>query len=122
MRNLLIASTIALAASINLATAQNAPETSPQATQPSEQTNQPSESGAMMRGMMGGRMMRRGSGEGSREGRMMMAHMMARTTAAIFHIRRGDTSIFIKCADNESTQACVAAAGTLLDKFNPPRP
>ena len=76
----------------------------------------------MMRGMMGGRMMRRGSGEGSREGRMMMAHMMARTTAAIFHIRRGDTSIFIKCADNESTQACVAAAGTLLDKFNPPRP
>jgi len=76
----------------------------------------------MMREMMGGRMMGRKEGERSRGGRMMMAHMMAHTTGAIFRIQRGDTSIFIKCAENESTQACVAAAGTLLDKFNPPRP
>jgi hypothetical protein len=50
--------------------------------------------------------------------------MMSRTSAAIFRIRRGDTSIFIKCAENEPTQGCVAAAGTLLDKLNPqtPRP
>ena len=68
----------------------------------------------MMRGMMGGGMPGREMGEHMR-GMMMMAH----TSAAIFRIRRGDTSIFIKCAENESTQACIAAAGTLLDKFNP---
>jgi hypothetical protein len=95
-----------LAASIGIAKAQNDPATPPQTTQPSER-------GAMMRGMMGGEMPGREMGEHSREGPMMMA----RTTAAIFRIRRGDTSIFIKCADNESTQACIAAAGTLLDKF-----
>ena len=74
-----------------------------------------------MRGM-GGQMEGREMGERSRESPMMMAHMMAHTTGTIFHIRRGDTSIFIKCAENESTQACVTAAGALLDKFNPPRP
>lgn len=122
MRNLLLASTtVVLAASIGIAQAQNAPATSPQ-------TIQPSERGAMMPGMMGGRTMggempAREMGERSREGSMRMAHMMmAHTTGAIFRIRRGDTSIFIKCAENESTQACVTAAGALLDKFNPPRP
>jgi predicted lipid-binding transport protein (Tim44 family) len=115
MRKLLLTSTtIALAASIGVAKAQNAP---PQTTQPSEQT-QPSERGAMMPGMMGGRMMGRDMGERSHERRMMMAQ----SPAAIFHIRRGDTSIFIKCAENESTQACITAAGTLLDKFNSPTP
>jgi hypothetical protein len=70
----------------------------------------------MMRGMMSGETPGREMGEHQ----MMMAH----TSAAIFHIRRGDTSIFIKCADSEPTQACVAAAGTLLDKLNlqTPRP
>jgi len=121
MRNLLLAGTMALAASIGLARAQNAPETPPQAAQPSEQATQPSEGGAMMGATTGGRMMRRGSGRGSREPRRMMARMMAQTTGAMFRVRRGDTSIFIKCAENESTQACVAAAGTLLDKFNPSR-
>jgi len=29
----------------------------------------------------------------------MMMHMMAQFTGAIFHIRRGDTSIFIRCAE-----------------------
>jgi hypothetical protein len=75
----------------------------------------------MMRGMMGDQMPGGEMGEHWREGAMMM---MARTNAAIFRIRRGDTSIFIKCAENEPTQACVTAAGSLLDKFNPqtPRP
>ena len=73
-----------------------------------------------MRGMMGGEMPGREMpgremGEHWREGPMLMAH----TNAAIFRIRRGDTSILIKCAENESTQACVTAAGTLLDKVNP---
>jgi hypothetical protein len=93
----------------SMAHAQNAPGTSPQPTQ--------SERGPMtMRGMMGGEMPGHEMGEHS----MMMSH----TSAAIVRIRRGDTSIFIKCADNEPTQACVAAAGTLLDKLNPqaPRP
>ncbi len=115
---LLASTTIALAASIGVAKAQNAPGTSPQTAQPSEQTTQPSERGVMMPGMMGGRMMGREMGEHSRERHMMMAQ----TPAAIFHIRRGDTSIFIKCAENESTQACITAAGTLLDKFNSPTP
>ena len=113
MRKLLLASTMLLAASIGVAKSQNTPGT--------PETAQPSERGAM-RGMMGGEMPGRETGERSREERMMMTHMMAQTTGAIFHIRRGDTSIFIRCAENESTQACVTAAGTLLDKFNPPRP
>jgi hypothetical protein len=67
--------------------------------------------------MMGG--MPRGEMGEHMHGMMAMAH----TSAAIFRIRRGDTSIFIKCAENESTQACIAAGGTLLDKFNPqPKP
>lgn len=123
MRTLLLAgTTMVLAASIGIAQAQNAPGTSPQTTQPSEQTTQPSEGGAMMPGMMGGRMMgggMRGRETGEHEGRRMM---MAHTSAAVFHVRRGDTSIFIKCAENESTQACITAAGTLLDKFNPQPP
>ena len=98
---LLSGAAIALVGS--MAHAQNAPGTSPQP-------------GPSMRGPMGGEM----------PGHEMDEHsmMMPRTTAAIFRIRRGDTSIFIKCADNEPTQACVTAAGTLFDKFNPqtPRP
>ena len=116
MQKLLLArTTMVLAASISVAKAQNTQETPSQNTQPSER-------GGMMHGMMGGGMPGRGSGERH----MMMAHMMAQTTGAIFHIRRGDTSIVIRCAENESTQACVTAAGTLLDKFNspttPPKP
>ena len=107
---LLSGAAIALAGS--MARAQNAPGA------PSEQPGQSSERGPMMmRGMMGGMMGDEGEMSERGERRMMM-----RTTAAIFRIRRGDTSIFIKCADNESTQACVAAAGTLLDKFNPQTP
>lgn len=126
MRKVLLATTMVLAASIGVAMAQNAAGTSPQPTEPSEQTAQPSdqtaqpsERGGMMSGMMGGRMM-----SGGMRGRRMGEHerpmmMMAQTTAAIFRIRRGDTSIFIKCAENESMQACITAAGTLLDKLNP---
>jgi hypothetical protein len=66
----------------------------------------------MTRGMMGGEMQGHEMGE---HPMMMMSH----TGAAIFRIRRGDTSVFIKCADNEATQACIAAAGTLLDKLTP---
>ena len=105
---LLSGAAIALAGSV--AHAQNAPATSSQPSQSSEHGSM------MMHGMMGGEM----PGHEMGEHRMMMP----RTTAAIFRIRRGDTSIFIKCADNEPTQACVTAAGTLFDKFNPqtPRP
>jgi hypothetical protein len=108
MRKFLLAgAAIALAGS--MAHAQNAPGA------PSEQPGQSAERGPMMRGMMGD------EDEAEMRERQMRMHT---TTAAIFRIRRGDTSIFIKCADNESTQACVAAAGALLDKFNPqtPRP
>lgn len=77
------------------------------------QTTRSSEGGAMMQGMMGGEMPGHEMAE-HRRGMMMMHH----TSAAIFRMRRGDNSIFIKCAENESTQACVAAAGMLLDKLN----
>ena len=112
MSKLLLASTgLVLAASIGVAMAQNAPGNPPQ-------TIEPPEGGGMMRGMIGGGMPGRELGEHLRG-----VTMMARTRAAIFRIRRGDTSIFIKCAESESTQACVTAAGTLLDKFNsPPKP
>lgn len=111
---LLISAAMTLVGSISVAHAQNAPQT----IQP------PSERGPIMRGMMGDEMSGREMGERGGEGRMMM---MAHTNAAIFRIRRGDTSIVIKCADNESTQACVTAAGALLDKFGqqpttPPKP
>jgi hypothetical protein len=36
--------------------------------------------------------------------------------AAMFAISRGDTRVMIKCSDEESTRACVDAAGALLDK------
>ena len=36
--------------------------------------------------------------------------------AASFHIERGDTEVHIRCAENETMQACVAAASSLLDK------
>jgi hypothetical protein len=124
MRKFLLAgAAIALAGS--MARAQNAPGA------PSEQPGQSSGRGPMMmRGMMGDDDEMSGRGRGERDDDEMSGRergerrMMMRTTAAIFRIRRGDTSIFIKCADNESTQACVAAAGMLLDKFNPqtPRP
>ena len=42
---------------------------------------------------------------------------MPPSKAAHFHFSRGDNSIDIKCADDESTQACVQAASTLLDKL-----
>ena len=36
---------------------------------------------------------------------------------ARFHIRRGDTRVDVRCAENEPTRACVDAAVTLLDKL-----
>ncbi|MBV8095159.1 MAG: hypothetical protein JO110_18405 [Acetobacteraceae bacterium] len=43
-------------------------------------------------------------------------HMMMHSKAAIFRLHRGDSTILVKCADDEPTQACVNAAITLLDK------
>lgn len=42
--------------------------------------------------------------------------------AASFAIERNGTEMRIRCAENESTQACVAAASTLIDKFNAANP
>jgi len=38
--------------------------------------------------------------------------------AANFRLDRGDTEFRVRCAENESTEACVTAAATLLDRFN----
>ena len=42
------------------------------------------------------------------------------TKAAVFHIRRGDTRIDVKCADDEPSAACVDAAVRLMDKLGAP--
>ena len=52
---------------------------------------------------------------GPRE-RMEMRMMHMRPRAAGFRLRRGDAEIDIRCAPNEPMQACVNAAGTLIDK------
>lgn len=62
-------------------------------------------------------------GPGPMAGRGWMAHrpmglpMMLHTKAAFFRFQRGRASITVKCADDESTQACVNAASALLDKI-----
>ncbi|WP_200845239.1 hypothetical protein [Roseomonas sp. 18066] len=37
---------------------------------------------------------------------------------ASFKLERGETSISVRCAENETMQACVTAASALLDKMN----
>jgi len=49
----------------------------------------------------------------------MRGRMMMRSQSAGFIYRRGDTMFGVRCAANEPTQACVNAAGTLLDKLQP---
>ena len=64
--------------------------------------------------VMGGPGMRPGS---FGPGPGMRPMMPPPTRSAVFSFNRGDTRVMIKCADNESTQACVDAAGTLIDKL-----
>ncbi len=45
--------------------------------------------------------------------------------AAFFRFRRGDAEIDIRCPATENVQACVVAAGSLMDKISgmqPPKP
>lgn len=49
----------------------------------------------------------------------MMGGMMHPPRAAVFMFKRGDERIVIKCADNESTKACVDGASTLIGKLAP---
>lgn len=44
--------------------------------------------------------------------------MMGSSKAAFFRFQRGDSSMTIKCAENESTQACVTAATTLMQEMH----
>ena len=76
--------------------------------------------GMMGGGMMGGGMM--GGGMGPMAGRMgQMARrrqMMLRAMGgAHFHFARGNATIDVRCSVQEDTQACVRAAGELLDKI-----
>ena len=54
-----------------------------------------------------------------RMGRMMRMHerMANANEAAHFRFRRGQAAIDVKCPEGESLQACVNAAGQLLDKI-----
>lgn len=56
----------------------------------------------------------------------MMEHMRHRPPppphGTSFHFRKGDAAVDITCSDNEPVQACVAAAGTLLDKLGGMQP
>lgn len=65
------------------------------------------------RGMMGHHPPPRGPGEEHWHHHMMMMQ----SKGAMFYFRRGNSSIMVKCAENESTQVCVNAAATLLDKI-----
>jgi len=51
--------------------------------------------------------------------RPMMPHrrMMLRGQAAHFHFARGNARIDVTCSVQEDTEACVRAAGTLIDKI-----
>ena len=50
---------------------------------------------------------------------MMRHHMHPRGDgAAFFRFRRGDAEMDIKCPVGENVQACVAAAGSLMDKVS----
>ncbi len=42
--------------------------------------------------------------------------------AAFFRFRRGDTEMDIKCPMTENVQACVSAAGSLMDKVSAMQP
>lgn len=46
----------------------------------------------------------------------MMRHRPHGDGAAFFRFRRGDAEMDIKCPVGENVQACVAAAGSLMDK------
>ncbi len=61
-----------------------------------------------------------GPGPEMREHWKMMRHMhhQEEDGAASFRFRRGDAEMDIKCPSNEQVQACVAAAGTLMDKVS----
>jgi hypothetical protein len=49
----------------------------------------------------------------------MMEHMHHhRAEGTSFRFRKGDASVEVKCSDSEPVQACVNAAGTLLDKLH----
>ncbi|ATR22597.1 Hypothetical protein RMHFA_04392 [Roseomonas mucosa] len=64
-----------------------------------------------------------GPHHGWRGGPPMMRPMgPSPSRAASFRIERNGTEMSIRCAENESTQACVAAASTLIDKFNAANP
>jgi hypothetical protein len=47
-----------------------------------------------------------------------MGPPMLQSRAAFFHFQRGDSSMTIKCADDESTQACVSAAASLMQDMH----
>ncbi len=67
----------------------------------------------------GAAQMERGPGMMSRGGPQGMERMMRMhpPKGAVFMFRRGDQRVVVKCADEESTKACVDAAGTLMDKL-----
>ncbi len=50
-------------------------------------------------------------------GEMMRMMHMPPPKAAVFMIESNGLRVRIKCADEESTKACVDAAGTLIDKL-----
>ena len=56
-----------------------------------------------------------GPGHGP-ERMMHMMEMMSK--GAAFHLRRGESRLDIKCAENEPMKACVDAATALLDKVS----
>lgn len=105
-----------------VAMAQNAPPAPPPvapAAGPMVQMDGgPQHDGPMRDGMMRGGMMR--GGWGHMHGDRMEGHgppPPPMTKAAMFRFRKGDASVFVKCAENEPTATCVDAASKLMDKL-----
>lgn len=116
MHKPLVLATAALLGSVALAAAQPSPPPAPPPPAADAAPAQP-----MGDGMRGDRMrehMRDGPGMmrgGDMRGGMGMMQHGAR--AARFRFERDGATVSIQCAENETTRACVDAAGVLIDKL-----
>lgn len=122
MQKTLALAAAALLGSITLAAAQPAPPPAPPPNAP--------DAAAAPEPMRGMREHMRGEGRSGMMGGMMGHHMgggmsgmmgggMRGPRGAHFVFEREGAVIDLKCADNESTRACVDAAAVLLDKLAP---
>jgi hypothetical protein len=122
MYNTLALAAAALLGSVTLAAAQPAPPPAPPSNAP--------DAAAASEPMRGMREHMRGEGRSGMMGGMMERHMgggmggmmgggMRGPRGAHFVFEREGATVDLRCAENETTRACVDAAAVLLDKLAP---